>query len=520
MADNQFAVYQLREIPENRKKRFRSYAELQKEHIQIRYTDYKQVYRSWMRYDETPDNIRNRLAKQLPKNFSGHALSIGDVLILDKNGEAAAYYLEKEDFTVLDDFIRNDSSNTLISLATTNFQLEGKEGRWLAFDNLVVEGKEFFLMEHTTYGKNAAWVVVDGTGKLIVDQVTAGFDETVKEQIVSYLHPQETQEKRGKPVLENWQKSYENGEYLRSAEITEEQNYNMIDGRMNNLPTKPRKIGTRTSVLDRLHLKQAALNAKNLPQSVMENEIERIQLFTDNSGELFRDQVGKYMKHKYGIAWADKYLGNVSLWKNQEEKADEFTEEEEKQNDQLKDLLGEQEAELPEEENPMQHVAELKRSPILELVLPKDKTISEKQISLQEMPEKRENHTGYGAFSDVEPEDGTLTSVLLGEYVIDHFTDFTDGPKGGELDYELEYILAGRESDKGNLETVAKKLVMLRFVPNYIYLQTSSTKQAEARAAAGTLCTLLAVPAVTEAAAQGILLAWAYGESVMDVRSL
>ena len=40
---------------------------------------------------------------------------------------------------------------------------------------------------------------------------------------------------------------------------------------MNNLPTKPRKIGTRTSVLDRLHLKQAALNAKNLPQSVMEN---------------------------------------------------------------------------------------------------------------------------------------------------------------------------------------------------------------------------------------------------------
>lgn len=76
-------------------------------------------------------------------------------------------------------------------------------------------------------------------------------------------------------MLENWQKSYENGEYLRSAEITEEQNYNMIDGRMNNLPTKPRKIGTRTSVLDRLHLKQVALNAKNLPQSVMENEIER-----------------------------------------------------------------------------------------------------------------------------------------------------------------------------------------------------------------------------------------------------
>ncbi len=275
MAGNQFAVYQLREIPENKKKRFRSYAELQKEHIQIHYTDYKQVYRSWMRYDETPDNIRNRLIKQLPKNFSGHALSIGDILILDKNGEASAYYLEKEGFTVLDDFIRNGSSNRLISLDTTNFQIEGKEGRWLAFDNLVVEGKEFFLMEHTTYGKNAAWVVIDEMGKLIVDQVMTGFDEAVKEQIISYLHPQETQKKSGKPILGNWQKSYENGEYLRSTEITEEQNYNMIDGRMNNLPTKPRKIGTRISVLDRLHLKQAALNAKNLPQPVIENEVER-----------------------------------------------------------------------------------------------------------------------------------------------------------------------------------------------------------------------------------------------------
>ena len=252
----------------------------------------------------------------------------------------------------------------------------------------------------------------------------------------------------------------------------------------------------------------------------MENEIERIQLFTDNSGELFRDQVGKYMKHKYGIAWADKYLGNVSLWKNQEEKADEFTEEEEKQNDQLKDLLGEQEAELPEEENPMQHVAELKRSSILELVLPKDKTISEKQISLQEMPEKRENHTGYGAFSDVEPEDGTLTSVLLGEYVIDHFTDFTDGPKGGELDYELEYILEGHASDRENMETVASKLLMVRFVPDYAYIQTDPEKKAEAEAAALTLCTVIGLPELAEGAAQGILLAWAYGEAIMDIRTL
>lgn len=60
-----------------------------------------------------------------------------------------------------------------------------------------------------------------------------------------------------KPYLENWQKAQENGEYLRSAEITEEQNYNMIDGLMNN--KAPKKKKERISVLKKLREKQAAI---------------------------------------------------------------------------------------------------------------------------------------------------------------------------------------------------------------------------------------------------------------------
>ena len=61
---------------------------------------------------------------------------------------------------------------------------------------------------------------------------------------------------------------------------------------------------------------------------------------------------------------------------------------------------------------------------------------------------------------------------------------------------------------------------MLRFVPNYAYIQTDSQKKAEAEAAALALCTLIALPTVTEAAAQGILLAWAFGETLIDIRAL
>ena len=44
------------------------------------------------------------------------------------------------------------------------------------------------------------------------------------------------------------------------------ENYNMIDGCVNNVPKKPRVIGGRVSVLDRLHIKQAERARKDNAQ--------------------------------------------------------------------------------------------------------------------------------------------------------------------------------------------------------------------------------------------------------------
>ena len=44
-------------------------------------------------------------------------------------------------------------------------------------------------MEHETYGKEAAWTVVDGDGKLVVNNVYQGFDQSVQQQIKDHLNP-------------------------------------------------------------------------------------------------------------------------------------------------------------------------------------------------------------------------------------------------------------------------------------------------------------------------------------------
>ncbi len=185
---NQFAVYQLKNILENRQMRFRPYKVLQEKGIQVRYKDYEQVYLGRIQPEDTPEGIRKRFDKQLPRTFKGHSISVSDVLVLNKGGVVTSYYVEKNGFTVLAGFIRNGSSGALVSFDTTDFHIEGKEGSWLAFDSIIIDGKEFFLMEHEKYGKEVAWAVVDEDGKLIVDDVYHGFDQTVLQQIRDYLN--------------------------------------------------------------------------------------------------------------------------------------------------------------------------------------------------------------------------------------------------------------------------------------------------------------------------------------------
>ena len=284
---NQFALYQLINIPENRRIRFRPYSTLQEKGIQIQYKDYTQVYLARMQPEDEPGQIRKRFNEKLPRTFQGHSISVSDVLVLNKGGVVTSYYVEKDGFTVIAGFIQKGSFGALVSIDTSDFHIEGKEGNWHAFDSIIIDGRQFFLMEHETYGKEAAWVVLDGHGKLIVDNVYQGFDQTVLQQIKDYLNPtqnvtelqvQETpsDNSKEKQPLENWQKYMENGEYLRSSEIDEEQNYNMIDGRRNNM--SPKGKNGRVSVLAKLRRKQAEIakrSGKSAQQMAMAEDRER-----------------------------------------------------------------------------------------------------------------------------------------------------------------------------------------------------------------------------------------------------
>ena len=84
----------------------------------------------------------------------------------------------------------------------------------------------------------------------------------------------------------------------------------------------------------------------------------------------------------------------------------------------------------------------------------------------------------------------------------------------------MEYILAGKSSDKENLETVLFRIFLIRMSLNYICLMGDSSRKAEAQILAVVLSVLLLMPEAAEPLKHLILLAWAAGESVVDIRTL
>ena len=254
MSRSQFAVYQLKKKPELRNLLFRTYEELAQDQIPVQVANYEQVYLGTMKPGETPEQ--------------------------NDEGVMTTYYVNKDTFIEIPDFMKVTSSESGgLTKDTVGYEIEGKDGTWEVIDYLLVEGKNYFLMEHEQYGKDVAYVVLDQKGNVLVDSTYNGFDDVVKQKILDSLHPPVQEQTEGyKPKLDNWQKYMENGEYLRSAEITEEANYNMIDGLKNNAAPKDKKNHQKESVLAKLNEKKeeiARRTGQKAMQQVMESEGER-----------------------------------------------------------------------------------------------------------------------------------------------------------------------------------------------------------------------------------------------------
>lgn len=175
-------------------------------------------------------------------------------------------------------------------------------------------------------------------------------------------------------------------------------------------------------------------------------------------------------------------------------------------------------ADLPE--NPVDSVDLLKKSLTLSLVVEDPSEISAKTIELSDTLENRTKEQG----SMKSAQNGALDKLWFLQYLDHYFSCMTGSGKAGSaehaLDYELEYCVAGKGSDHENLETAVKELLLVREAGNFATIMQDGTKQALALEIATAAVGFTGLAPLIQAVQIGILLAWSYVESILDVRCL
>lgn len=268
--------------------------------------------------------------------------------------------------------------------------------------------------------------------------------------------------------------------------------------------------------------------------------IESYTLVTDKEGAAYRQQAAEYMKNVIPLSVLyDLYENATQTEENAQdidakiERADGEVQNIENGNgsslskegmmgreaetDDI-DISPELMAEAEKTKNPLEEVRELKNKGILSLVINDVSKISELTIDGEDAIAERECCQGDGRVSlDIsDMEEG----LFFREYLLQEFGSYREPSEGTALQYAQEYFIAGKNSDIDNLTAVTERLLGIREVVNYIRIHKDTKRTALAKAMALTIGGASLNPALIAIIKEGILAAWAFTDSIEDVKTL
>lgn len=245
--------------------------------------------------------------------------------------------------------------------------------------------------------------------------------------------------------------------------------------------------------------------------------IDGFRLASDEKGKAVQQQMIRFMKENLGVSAIEAIRDRMEESKNILNRQEEIRDFGISENvpEETEPMEG-----ISENNNPLEIVRNIRNNGFLGMAMPSGSMISEKQIEAQGTVSRRELQTGMGDFSWQDSGNSALDKLWVQEYILEHMSSYTDQETDRTLDYEVEYILGGKASDKDNLSYVVNRLLLMREAANIAYLYTDSQRRAELEACAAALSFLTLIPEGM-VLVQAILAAgWAYVESLSDVRCL
>ena len=267
--------------------------------------------------------------------------------------------------------------------------------------------------------------------------------------------------------------------------------------------------------------------------SLKGSSVEEYTLLSDDGGEPFYQQAVSYMKQTAVTNITGKLLHMYHEAQEAEAKKNKYEKDSAISSENMEDLEKQEqikrddadnpdplENQVPEElpENPLEQINRLRKKSLLEIVCP-GKEISSASVSGSDLCSKR-FFRRKGNLKYIRNNSGIISDLLFREYLIDKFPSWQDNDAKGALHYQLEYILAGKKDDKGNLKSVIMMLLLLREGCNYAYAVTDPQMNQETEGLAALLIGWTGIAPLVGVLKHALLLGWSYAESLMDVRIL
>ena len=271
MGTDQYALYRVDRKTAGKDLWRKPYEQVRKEKRKIWIGFYKQIQIVPMRAGDVIMDIWERTAD---------VREVSDVIVINQDGEIFCFYVDEKTPRRISGFIRINSSGAQVTLDTKDYQIDGMDGNWMAVDEVIIDGRQFFLMEHQEYHRQTAMVILDAYGKKVIEEFREGDKRKVRGILREYVRNSQIREngldkredsqkdkRRMAERLELWQKAYENGHYERSWESGTEVNYDAVDGCVNLQKDNPgkalsdaeKKPKKRVSVVKKLREKQIAI---------------------------------------------------------------------------------------------------------------------------------------------------------------------------------------------------------------------------------------------------------------------
>ena len=191
-----YAIYQIKDNSEERGYRFMGLDFVTSHGMTVDAADYAFIYGGRLSGEETLDSLYEKFNLNHPAGYQGHSLSVSDVVVMQRDGQAKAYYVDSFGFKELPDFVRQrlheaemnrKREDSAVTLDTSGIEIEQHEGLWHTADKREIGDEIFYLMKHNEYGNSVAAVIVNADGELVAQELENGFDRGAMEAIHEYL---------------------------------------------------------------------------------------------------------------------------------------------------------------------------------------------------------------------------------------------------------------------------------------------------------------------------------------------